>query len=118
MRSHVEQLYASARRTGRGDVRFEIMRSFFCSIAATDSAAARQRIEAVPGGKPAGRPNDADREYLLVGSPETIVRQLRRYRGVGITEINVAFFHRDVEMALAQSELFAREVIPAVRSEW
>jgi hypothetical protein len=53
-----------------------------------------------------------------VGSPETIVRQLRRYRGVGITEFNVAFFHRDVETALPQIELFAREVIPAIRAEW
>jgi probable F420-dependent oxidoreductase len=117
MRSHVEQLHASARHAGRGGERFEIMRSFFCSIASTDEAAARQRVESVPGGKPAGRPNDAEREYLLVGSPETIVRQLHRYRGVGLTEVNVAFFHRDVETALAQIELFAREVIPAIRTE-
>jgi probable F420-dependent oxidoreductase len=118
MRSHVEQLQASAHRVGRGDERFEIMRSFFCSIASTDEAAARQRLEAIPGGKPAGRANDAEREYLLVGSPATVVQQLRRYRGVGITEFNVAFFHRDIETALTQIELFAREVIPAVRAEW
>jgi probable F420-dependent oxidoreductase len=118
MRSHVERLRASAQEAGRGGERFEIMRSFFCSIAATDEGAARQRLESVPGGKPAGRANDGEREYLLVGSPETIVRQLRRYRGVGITEFNVAFFHRDVETALPQIELFAREVIPAIRAEW
>jgi probable F420-dependent oxidoreductase len=117
MRNHVERLHASARQAGRDGERFEIMRSFFCSIARTDEAAERQRLASVAGGKPAGRPNDGEREYLLVGSPDTIVRQLRRYRGVGITEYNVAFFHRDVDTAVAQIELFAREVIPAIRED-
>jgi alkanesulfonate monooxygenase SsuD/methylene tetrahydromethanopterin reductase-like flavin-dependent oxidoreductase (luciferase family) len=93
------------------------MRGFFCSIAATDEAAQRQREESVPGGPPTGRPNDGEREFLLVGSPETIVRQLRRYDGVGITEFNVAFYHRDIETALAQIRMFAEEVIPLFRSE-
>jgi probable F420-dependent oxidoreductase len=116
MRAHLERLYASARQAGRGGARFEIMRSFFCSIASTDEAAQRQRQESVPGGRPTGRPNDGEREFLLVGSPETIVRQLRRYAGVGITEFNVAFYHRTVDTALAQIELFAKEVIPPLRS--
>ena len=116
MRAHVEQLHASARRAGRAGERFEIMRSFFCSIAPTDEDAERQRQESVPGGQPRGRPNDAEREFLLVGSPETIVRQLRRYDGAGVTEINVAFYHRDVETAVAQIRLFAERVIPIFRS--
>jgi probable F420-dependent oxidoreductase len=115
MRARIAQLRASAERAGRGGERIEIMRSFYCSIAATDEQAARQRLESVPDGRPTGRANDDEREFLLVGAPETIVRQLRRYDGVGITEINVAFYHQDVETALAQIELFAREVIPAFR---
>ncbi len=116
MRAHIDRLHASAREAGRAGERFEIMRSFFCSIAETDEAAQRQRQDAVPGGRPAGRPNDGEREFLLVGSPETIVRQLRRYDGVGITEFNVAFYHCDVATALAQIRLFAEEVMPAVRT--
>ncbi len=53
---------------------------------------------------------------MLVGSPETIVRQLRRYDGVGVTEFNVAFYHRNVTTALTQIQLFAEEVMPAVRT--
>jgi probable F420-dependent oxidoreductase len=113
MRVHLEALYASARNAGRAGERFEIMRSFFCSIAATDEAAQQQRQESVPGGRPTGRPNDSEREFLLVGSPDTIIRQLRRYDGIGITEFNIAFYHRDVPTALAQIRLFAREVFPA-----
>jgi probable F420-dependent oxidoreductase len=115
MRAHIAQLRAAAREAGREGERFEILRSFFCSIAASDDRAERQRLESVPGGRPAGRPNDAQREFLLVGSPETIVRQLRRYEGLGITEFNVAFYHRDVAATLAQIELFARDVMPAFR---
>ena len=115
MRAHLERLYASARQAGRAGERFEIMRSFFCSVATTDEAAQRQRQESVPGGRPAGRSNDGEREFLLVGSPETIVRQLRRYDGVGVTEFNIAFYHRDVKTALAQIQLFAEEVIPVFR---
>ena len=65
---------------------------------------------------PTGRPNDEQREFLLVGSPETIVSQLRRYDGVGITEFNVAFYHRDVKTALNQIRLFAKEVMPVLRT--
>jgi probable F420-dependent oxidoreductase len=115
MRAHLERLHAVARQAGRAGERFEIMRSFFCSIARTDEAAQRQRQESVPGGRPTGRSNDGEREFLLVGSPETIVRQLRRYDGVGVTEFNVAFYHRDVKTALAQIHLFAEEVIPGFR---
>jgi len=39
---------------------------------------------------------------------------LQRYDGVGITEFNIAFYHRDVKTALAQIRLFAKEVIPAI----
>ncbi|HLY22819.1 MAG TPA: hypothetical protein VKT83_10175 [bacterium] len=91
------------------------VRYIFGSIAATDEAAQRQRQESVPGGRPTGRANDGEREFLLVGSPDTIVRQLRRYDGVGVTEFNIAFYHRDVATALTQIRMFAKEVLPAFR---
>lgn len=116
MRTSVERIYTSAKLAGRGDERFEIMRSFFCSIAETDDIAQRQRQESVPNGRPTGRPNDGEREFLLVGSPESIIHQLRRYDGVGITEFNIAFYHRDVRTALAQIQLFAEEVMPVFQT--
>lgn len=116
MRAHLAALHASAVKAGRGSERFEILRSFYCSIAATDASAERQRQESVPGGRPTGRANDGEREFLLIGSPDTIVRQLRRYDGVGVTEFNIAFYHRDVATALTQIRMFAKEVLPAFRS--
>jgi probable F420-dependent oxidoreductase len=112
MRERIEQLYASARQCGRASERFEVMRSFYCSIAESDEVADQQRLDAVPGGRPTGRANDHEREFLLVGSPDSIRQQLHRYDDVGVTEFNVAFFHRDVATAMRQTELFAREVIP------
>jgi probable F420-dependent oxidoreductase len=116
MKERIAQLHASAERSGRGNERFEIMRSFYCSIAETDAAAEQQRLDSVPGGRPTGRANDDEREFLLVGSPETIRRQLHRYDDVGITELNIAFYHREIETAERQIELFAREVLPEFRA--
>jgi probable F420-dependent oxidoreductase len=116
MRDRLVTLNNAARAAGRGTHPFQVMRSFFCSIAASDEAAERQREESVPGGRPTGRPNSEEREFLLVGSPNSIVRQLQRYAGLGISEVNVAFYHRDMQTGLQQVELFAREVMPALRT--
>ncbi len=112
----LERLHAAANDAGRSDHPFQIMRSFFCSIAESDEVAEQQRLDSVPGGRPTGRQNTEEREFLLVGSPDTITRQLERYVGLGITEINVAFYHRDLQTGLRQVDLFAREVTPALRS--
>ena len=112
MRKRVEQLHTAARGAGR-DGRFEVMRSFYCAIAGSDAGAERIRDESTLGGTPAGPPNTVEREFLLVGSPERIAAQLDRYRDCGVTEINVAFYHRDIPTALEQAKMFADEVIPA-----
>ena len=55
--------------------------------------------------------------YLIIGTPDTCIRQIERIRElVGITHFNCSFWFGDLEQArvLHSMELFAREVIPAV----
>jgi alkanesulfonate monooxygenase SsuD/methylene tetrahydromethanopterin reductase-like flavin-dependent oxidoreductase (luciferase family) len=56
--------------------------------------------------------------YLVIGTPDTCVRQIRRIQqAVGITHFNGSFWFGDVEHArvLRSMERFAREVMPAFR---
>src|SRR5512145_2824665 len=51
--------------------------------------------------------------YLVIGTPETVIRQIKRVRDVvGITHFNCSFWFGDLEQArvLRSMELFAREV--------
>jgi alkanesulfonate monooxygenase SsuD/methylene tetrahydromethanopterin reductase-like flavin-dependent oxidoreductase (luciferase family) len=55
--------------------------------------------------------------FLVIGTPDTCVRQITRIRElVGITHFNCSFWFGDLEHAriLRSMELFAREVMPAV----
>ena len=54
--------------------------------------------------------------YLVVGTPETCIRQIKRVQAlVGISHFNCSFWFGDVDQArvLRSMELFAREVMPA-----
>jgi alkanesulfonate monooxygenase SsuD/methylene tetrahydromethanopterin reductase-like flavin-dependent oxidoreductase (luciferase family) len=54
--------------------------------------------------------------FLVIGTPDTCIRQLKRIRDlVGITHFNCSFWFGDLEQArvLRSMELFAREVMPA-----
>ena len=54
--------------------------------------------------------------FLVIGTPDTCIRQLRRIRDlVGITHFNCSFWFGDLEQrrVLRSMELFAREVMPA-----
>jgi alkanesulfonate monooxygenase SsuD/methylene tetrahydromethanopterin reductase-like flavin-dependent oxidoreductase (luciferase family) len=54
--------------------------------------------------------------FLVIGTPDTCIRQIRRIRDlVGITHFNCSFWFGDLEHArvLRSMELFAREVMPA-----
>jgi alkanesulfonate monooxygenase SsuD/methylene tetrahydromethanopterin reductase-like flavin-dependent oxidoreductase (luciferase family) len=54
--------------------------------------------------------------YLVIGTPETCIRQIERLRrDVGITHFNCSFWFGDLDQArvLRSMELFAREVMPA-----
>ena len=54
--------------------------------------------------------------YLVIGTPDTVIRQIRRIQeAVGITHFNCSFWFGDLEHArvLRSMDLFAREVKPA-----
>jgi luciferase family oxidoreductase group 1 len=83
----------------------------------------RNRYEQVENGRaipvPAPEEPDVDElldRYLVIGTPETCIRQIQRLRReVGITHFNCSFWFGDLEQArvLRSMELFAREVMPA-----
>jgi len=55
--------------------------------------------------------------FLVIGTPDTCIRQIRRLRErVGITHFNCSFWFGDMEQArvLRSMERFAQEVMPAV----
>ncbi len=85
----------------------------------------RNHYERVEGGRaiavPAPKEPDTDDlldRFLVIGTPDTVTRQIRRIRDlVGITHFNCSFWFGDLEQArvLRSMELFAREVLPAFR---
>jgi luciferase family oxidoreductase group 1 len=80
-----------------------------------------QRVEdgraiAVP--MPTGEPDTDDLldRFLVIGTPDTVVRQITRLKEhVGISHFNCSFWFGDLDHArvLKSMELFAREVMPA-----
>jgi luciferase family oxidoreductase group 1 len=85
----------------------------------------RNRYERVVDGHavpvPAPREPDTDDlldRFLIIGTPDTCIRQIRRLQEVvGITHFNCSFWFGDLEHArvLRSMERFAREVMPAFR---
>src|SRR5882672_9324318 len=83
----------------------------------------RNHYERVEDGRaipvPAPKEPDVDDlldRYLVIGTPETCIRQIERLRrDVGITHFNCSFWFGDLQQArvLRSMELFAREVMPA-----
>ena len=54
--------------------------------------------------------------HLVIGTPETVIRQIKRIQDVvGITHFNCSFWIGDMAQArvLKSMELFSREVMPA-----
>jgi luciferase family oxidoreductase group 1 len=84
----------------------------------------RNHYERVEGGRavPVPAPGEPDvddllERYLVIGTPETCVRQIRRLRElVGITHFNCNFWFGDLAHArvLRSMERFARDVMPAL----
>jgi luciferase family oxidoreductase group 1 len=75
----------------------------------------RGRAIAVPAPKEPDIDDLLDR-FLIIGTPETCIRQLKRVQElVGITHFNCSFWFGDLEhgRVLRSMELFAREVMPA-----
>ena len=55
--------------------------------------------------------------YLVIGTPDTVIRQIKRVKEVvGITHFNCSFWFGDMAQAriLKSMQLFAKEVMPAV----
>jgi alkanesulfonate monooxygenase SsuD/methylene tetrahydromethanopterin reductase-like flavin-dependent oxidoreductase (luciferase family) len=55
--------------------------------------------------------------FLVIGTPDTCIRQIRRIRElVGTSHFNCSFWFGDLEQArvLRSMELFAQEVMPAL----
>jgi luciferase family oxidoreductase group 1 len=83
----------------------------------------RNNYERVENGKaiaiPAPKEPDIDDlldRYLIIGTPDTCVRQIKRVKDlVGITHFNCSFWFGDIDQTrvLRSMELFAREVMPA-----
>jgi alkanesulfonate monooxygenase SsuD/methylene tetrahydromethanopterin reductase-like flavin-dependent oxidoreductase (luciferase family) len=83
----------------------------------------RNHYERVEQGRaipvPAPKEPDVDDlldRYLVIGTPDTVIRQITRIREhVGITHFNCSFWFGDLEHArvLRSMELFARDVMPA-----
>ena len=86
----------------------------------------RNHYERVEDGRaipvPAPKEPDVDDlldRYLVIGTPETCIRQIQRLRrDVGITHFNCSFWFGDLDQArvLRSMELFAKEVMPAFAS--
>jgi luciferase family oxidoreductase group 1 len=85
----------------------------------------RNHYERVEEGRaiPVPAPKEPDVEdlldrFLVIGTPETVIRQITRIREqVGITHFNCSFWFGDLEHArvLRSMELFSREVMPAFK---
>jgi alkanesulfonate monooxygenase SsuD/methylene tetrahydromethanopterin reductase-like flavin-dependent oxidoreductase (luciferase family) len=85
----------------------------------------RHRYERVEHGRaiPVPAPKEPDLDdlldrFLVIGTPDTCIRQIRRIRDlVGISHFNCSFWFGDLEQArvLRSMERFAREVMPAFR---
>lgn len=83
----------------------------------------RNHYEQVEGGKAVAVPapdepgiDELLEHYLVMGTPDTVIRQIRRLRdALGITQFNCSFWIGDMEQArvLRSMELFSREVMPA-----
>jgi alkanesulfonate monooxygenase SsuD/methylene tetrahydromethanopterin reductase-like flavin-dependent oxidoreductase (luciferase family) len=76
----------------------------------------RGRAIPVPGASEPGIEDLLDR-FLVVGTPDKCIRQIRRIRElVGITHFNCSFWFGDLEhqRVLRSMKRFAEEVMPAV----
>jgi len=83
----------------------------------------RNRYERVEDGRaiPVPAPDEPNTDdlldrFLVIGTPETVIRQITRLRdGVGITHFNCSFWFGDLDQqrVLRSMELFARDVAPA-----
>jgi probable F420-dependent oxidoreductase len=119
MHATAELIQRYAEEAGRDDVRFEIARQFYVSIAPTEAEAVANRSAAVPPAtkerpSPATATPGSSSEPTLVGTPEQIRARLQEYVTAGATELCVIFYAPDLEATERQLRLFATEVMPGL----
>jgi probable F420-dependent oxidoreductase len=126
---YVERLRVLTQEAGRRFEDLEIARQWYVSIAeneqearanlaatlppATRRPAETPPPESGPASGPGGQPPRAatSAERSLIGTPDRILRRLRDYASVGLSEICVIFYSPNVEAMEQQTRLFANEVI-------
>ncbi len=105
----IATLRAACAEIGRDPAEIELSAHPILSIAPTSE-------EALRNAQAAARANGADlpddHSGMLLGTPQEIIAQVRRYQEVGITHWIMGIGH---PFDLPGLELFAREVIPALR---
>jgi alkanesulfonate monooxygenase SsuD/methylene tetrahydromethanopterin reductase-like flavin-dependent oxidoreductase (luciferase family) len=127
---YIQRLRQLTDEASRGFDDLEIARQWYVSIAETEEkaeanfaatvppptrASAKEQTPAAkasdsgPGGRPARSATSPERS--LIGTPDQIMRRLRDYARVGVTEMCVIFYSPDIESMEHQTRLFAKEVI-------
>ena len=111
----LEQMAADA---GRTDANLEIARQWYVSLGETTEEAQANFAAALPPPSAAAEPAEESPATksrtgptrTLVGTPEDIRDELRRYADSGVTEMCVIFYSPTAAKAEAQMRLFASEV--------
>jgi probable F420-dependent oxidoreductase len=118
--ARIAELTSAAAQHGRPDVDFTIATEVYASLAATDEEAQKSAARTL-GVLPEGFADDATPDAIaqagLVGSPETVAAKLRKYVDAGVGHYELKFVYHSIEHLMQQLEMFAKEVIPAVRGE-
>jgi len=91
-----------------------VARQFNVSIAGSSSAALENVRASLPGARklPVATGSGPAPNANVFGTPDEVYEILVRYRDAGATEIAALFYSPTVESAVAQMELFQREVTP------
>ncbi len=74
-----------------------------------NQAVAAEATRSGSGGSPPHR--EASAESRLIGTPDQILRRLRDYASVGVTEMCVIFYSPNVQAMEEQTRFFATQVI-------
>ena len=122
----VRRIHAAARAAGRDPSSIDIAPQLIVSIGRTTEEAEAafrdsqlyRHLESLSRSTLKGQGDVIQRaaEYNLMGTPEEIVRRARRYAEAGVTHLAALIFVGDSSaQTLQQMELFAKEVLPAIR---
>jgi alkanesulfonate monooxygenase SsuD/methylene tetrahydromethanopterin reductase-like flavin-dependent oxidoreductase (luciferase family) len=114
----IRELKDMARAFGRGDVDFEIGNEIPACIAETDQLAI-ERSRKTLGVYTEGFQSHPDQERILasamVGSAARLREKVLAFVEAGVDHFEIKFVYHSVDELIAQLELFAAEVIAAVR---